>query len=169
MKCNAKLRSNYFSGNVSVLAVVFRRQIKKPTILPEIVGVFLICRQNTTASMETFTEKELERNFTLHFTSYLSIAFSKILPQSKTIKNSKKLSVFGKTTLVVYVIVYKLIFFKTLIIFLKPAIKLITFEKVIIILIMTAQVLFPMLFSIKTRTLMPLNSVYRLFCIRNLK
>ena len=35
-------------------------------------------------------------NFALHFTSYLSISFSKILPQSKTIKCAKKLSVFGK-------------------------------------------------------------------------
>ena len=35
-------------------------------------------------------------NFALHSTSYLSIALSKILPHSKTIKNAKKLSVFGK-------------------------------------------------------------------------
>ena len=38
MKCNAKLCANYFSVDVFVLAVVFRRQIlKKPTILPKIV------------------------------------------------------------------------------------------------------------------------------------
>ena len=42
MKCNAKLRSNHFSVKVSVLAVVFRRQIKKTTILPEIIGFLKI-------------------------------------------------------------------------------------------------------------------------------
>ena len=37
--CYAKLRPDYFSVNVSVLAVTFRRKIfKKTTILPEIVG-----------------------------------------------------------------------------------------------------------------------------------
>ena len=52
------------------------------------------CQGNTTASTETFTENLLRRTFTLHFTSYLSIPLSKILPHSKTIKNAKKLSVF---------------------------------------------------------------------------
>ena len=46
--------------------------------------------------METFTESSLQRNFALHFTSYLSIALSKILAHSKTIKNAKKLLVFGE-------------------------------------------------------------------------
>ena len=46
--------------------------------------------------METFTKKWLGRNFALHFTSHLSIALSKILPRSKTIKNAMKLLVFGK-------------------------------------------------------------------------
>ena len=32
----------------------------------------------------------------LHFTSYLSISLSKLIPHSKTIKHAKKLSVFGK-------------------------------------------------------------------------
>ena len=41
MKCNAKIRFNFFSVNVSVLAVGFRWQIKKnPTIMSEIVGFF---------------------------------------------------------------------------------------------------------------------------------
>ena len=58
MKCYANLRPNYFSVNVSVLAVVSREQIpKKLTVLPETVGVFLICWRNTTASMKAFTEK----------------------------------------------------------------------------------------------------------------
>ena len=38
----------------------------------------------------------LRHNFALHFTPYLSIALSKILPHSKTIKSAKKLSVFGE-------------------------------------------------------------------------
>ena len=49
-------------------------------ILSEIVVFLNFFWQNTTASTETFTERELERNFALHFTSYLSIALSKILP-----------------------------------------------------------------------------------------
>ena len=42
VKCNLKLRPNYFSVNVFVLAVVFR--------------LFEICQRNTIASTETFTE-----------------------------------------------------------------------------------------------------------------
>ena len=49
-------------------------------------------------------------------------------------------------TPIVYLIFYKLIFFKTLNIFLEPTIKLITrildLQKVIVILIMMAQLLF---------------------------
>ena len=42
----------------------------------------------------------------------------------KTIKNAKKLSVFGENA--VYLIFYKLIFFESLIMFLESTIKLIT-------------------------------------------
>ena len=42
VKCNLKLRPNYFSVNVFVLAVVFR--------------LFEICQESTTASTETFTK-----------------------------------------------------------------------------------------------------------------
>ena len=56
-------------------------------------------------------------------------------------------------TPIVYLIFYKLIFFKTLNIFLEPTIKLITgifdLQKVIVILIMMAQVLFFDVFSDK--------------------
>ena len=38
MKCNAKLRPNYFSVNAFVLTVAFHHKFQKPTILPEIVG-----------------------------------------------------------------------------------------------------------------------------------
>ena len=48
MKCNAKLRPNYFPVNVSSLAIEFRRQIKKNTIiLPEIVGFFKLVGEIT--------------------------------------------------------------------------------------------------------------------------
>ena len=53
-----------------------------------------ICRRNTAASTETFTEKLLGHNSALHLTFYLSIALSKILLHPKTIKSAKKLSVF---------------------------------------------------------------------------
>ena len=44
-----------------------------------------------------FSQKtNLQCNFSLYFTSYLSIAFSKIQSHSKIIKNAKKLSVFGE-------------------------------------------------------------------------
>ena len=51
--------------------------------------------------MQQLVQKRLQKNnqdtiFALHFISYLSIALSKILPHSKTIKNAKKVSVFGK-------------------------------------------------------------------------
>ena len=52
--------------------------------------------RNTATSTETFTENLLRSNFALNFTSYLSIALSRILTHSKTIKNAKKLSVFGE-------------------------------------------------------------------------
>ena len=38
-----------------------------------------------------FTEKKLGRDFSLHFTLYLSTAFLKILPHSQKILKSKKL------------------------------------------------------------------------------
>ena len=75
--------------------------------------------------METFAEKELGHNSALHITSYLSIALSKILPHSKTIKNGIH-GYFVKKTLTVYLIFYKLVFFESLIIFLEPKVKLIT-------------------------------------------
>ena len=69
----------------------FANKLEKPTIL------FEICHGNTTAGTETLTEKQLQHNFALHFTSYLSIALSKILSFSKTIKNAQKLLVFGES------------------------------------------------------------------------
>ena len=127
MKCNAKLHRNEFSMNVSVLAVVFRRQFLKNRQFQLKLLVFKNCRRNTTASTETFTEKKLGHNSALHTTSYLSIALSKILSHSKTKKKTlRNCRYLVKTTLAIYLIFYKLIFFESLIIFLEPTIKLIT-------------------------------------------
>ena len=46
--------------------------------------------------METFTEKQSERNFALQLASCLSIALFKVLPHLETMKNTKKLSVLGE-------------------------------------------------------------------------
>ena len=67
----------------------------------------------------------LGRNFTLHFTSHLPIALSKIMPHVKTIKTTKKLSIFRKNESRLFDIL-KLVFFETLIIFPEPTIKVIT-------------------------------------------
>ena len=96
MICNAELCPNYFSVNVSVLAVVFRRHFFKNRQFQPKLSVFWRLSANTTTSTETFTESSLRHSFALHFTSHLFIALSKILPHSKTIKNAKKLPVFGE-------------------------------------------------------------------------
>ena len=57
VKCNAKLRPNYFSVKVSVLAVAFHQKISSTNNFRKKCRFFKICRQNTTASTETFTEK----------------------------------------------------------------------------------------------------------------
>ena len=74
--------------------------------------------------MERF--KQSRRNFALNFTSYSFTALSKILPYSKTVKTLRSCRYLDKTTLVVYLIFYKLIFFETLILFPESLITLIT-------------------------------------------
>ena len=96
MKCKAKLGCNQFSMNISVLAVVFHRQVSKNQQFCLKFLVFENCHQNTLASTKRLTENYLRRNFALHCNSYLSIALPKILLHSKTIKNDKKLSVYGE-------------------------------------------------------------------------
>ena len=88
----------FFCERFRTSCCISRTIFKKPTILTENVSFLKIVGeiQHTTTSTETFTENLLRHNFALHFTSYLSIALSKILPHSKTIKNAKKLSVFGE-------------------------------------------------------------------------
>ena len=97
MKCNEKLRCNEFSVNVFLLATVFRWQFSKNWQFQAKLLVFWkLLAKYKKASTKTFTKKLLGRNSALHITSYLSIALSKILPHSKTIKNAKKLSAFGE-------------------------------------------------------------------------
>ena len=121
-------------------------------------------RQNTLASMETFTENWLRRNFAFHFTSYSSIALSKILPYSKAIKNTKKLPVFGEndsrrlSILLQTHIFWSFDHIST--IYNQINYRNIWFPKVIIILIMTAEVLFFNFFSEKD---LHLNAVEQSF------
>ena len=140
--------------NVSILDNVFCRQFSKNRQIKAKFSVFWKnCQRNTTDSMETFIENQLQRNFSLHLISYLSIALSKLLSHSKTIKNAKKLSVFGENDsrrlsnfLQTHIFwnfdhisrIYNQINYRN-----------IWFPKVIIILIMMAQVLFFNVFSEK--------------------
>ena len=162
--CNSEVCPNYFSVNVSVLAVVFHWQIKKTQQFCLKLLVFWILSTKYNGLYGTFTEKKLWHNSALHITSYLSFALSKILPNSKAIKTLRNCRYLGKTTLAVYLVFLKLIFFKTFIIFLtynQINNSNIWFAKVTIILIPIVQVLFSVFFSKKTRTLMPLSFCFR--------
>ena len=76
--CNAKLCPNYFSVNVSILAIAFRQQIlKNPKILPEIFGFLKIV-----VEIQHLVQKRSQK-INYDFTYYLSIALSKILPIQK--------------------------------------------------------------------------------------
>ena len=128
------------------------------------------CQGNTTASTETFTENLLRRTFTLHFTSYLSIPLSKILPHSKTIKNAKKLSVFGEKDSCYLSNFLQTDSFWKFDQVSRPLNQInyrnIWFIKVIVTFIMAAQVFFFMFFFLKkTCTLMPL----RILCVYTFK
>ena len=156
MICNAELCRNYFSVNVSVLALVFHQQFKKNNFGWN-CWFFENCRWNTAASTETFTENSLRGNFALHFTSYLSIALSKILPHSKSIKNTKKSSVFRENNSCRFSNFLQTHIFWNFDHISKICNQIyymnIWFPKVIIILIMAAQVVFFNIFSEKDRHL----------------
>ena len=94
----------------------------------------------------------------LHVTSYLSFTLSKILPHSKTIKNTEKLSVFGEinsrclSNFLQTHIFWKLDHISRT--YNQISYRNIWLEKLTIILIMMAQMLFfRLFFSKKTRTL----------------
>ena len=134
----------------------FANKLEKPTIL------FEICHGNTTAGTETLTEKQLQHNFALHFTSYLSIALSKILSFSKTIKNAQKLLVFGESDSHCLSDFLQAHIFSNFghisRIYHQVNYREFGLENIIIILIMTAQLLFFNVFLLKkTNTLMLLS------------
>ena len=139
--------------------------LKKLTILSEIAD-FLKIFFKLQLIVQKCSLKNRDRS--LLFTSYLSTALLKILLYSKTIKNTKKLSVFGENgTCRLYIFLQARIFFDTLIIFLEPIIELITeifdLQKMIIILIRAIQVLiFHSIFlPDKTVALIPLRKKER--------
>ena len=130
---------------------------------------FEIDWRNTTASTKTFTEKnKLGHNSALHIFSYLSMALSKILPHSKAIRNSKKYLVFGENYSRRLSIFLQTHIFWTHIFWTFDHISRIYnqinnymniwFPKVIINLIITAQVLFFNVLPENHRTLMRLRN-----------
>ena len=123
---------------------------------------FEICWWNAAASTETSREKQLWCNFALHFTSYLSIALSKMLPHLKVIKYGNKLSVFRENDshcLSNFLHTHICWNFDHIFrIYNQINYRIIWFGKVIIILTSRHKCCFSMLFPKKTHTLMPLGS-----------
>ena len=99
-----------------------------------------------------------------------SIALSQILPQSKTIKNNEKLSLFGEndsrrlSNFLQTHIFWK--FYHISRIYSQINYRNIWFAKVIIILIMTAQVIFFHVFSKKDPHLKAVERIKRLFPLK---
>ena len=86
----------FFCERVRTSCCISLTNFKKPIILPEIVGFFKFVSEIKQLVRKRSQKKKSGGNFTLHFTSYLSIRLSKFLRHSKTITNAKKLQVFGK-------------------------------------------------------------------------
>ena len=82
--------------NVSILVVVFHRQFSKNQQFQAKLLVFWNFLAKCNSYYGNVYRKIIRTYSALHITSYLSTALSKILPHSKTIKNAKKLSVFGE-------------------------------------------------------------------------
>ena len=100
-------------------------------------------------STKTLAEKIITLNFALHFTSFLSIALSKILSGLKTIKKLRSCRYLIKTTLL-FILFLTHSFWNFVHIsrtYNQINHRNIRFAKVIIILIMTTQVLLFDLFS----------------------
>ena len=126
MICNVELCPNYFSMNVFVLAIVFRRQLKKP----DNNGWNFIGFSKIVCKIQQLVRKRSQKihyDVILHYISLpiCPLHFSKFCPIQKQWKTLRNCRYLVKTTLAIYLIFYKLIFFETLIIFLESAIKLI--------------------------------------------
>ena len=125
-----------------------------------IVKCFILKHIKMNEIVNKFSLAGTQQHFALHLTSYLSITLSKILLHSKTIKNTKKFSVFGENDscrLSNFLQMHIFWNFDHISrIYNQVNCRNIWFEKVII-LIMTAQVLFYMFFPKKTHTLMLLS------------
>ena len=136
-----------------ILAIPFEKTIHRRGLDLQAVVRRCSLKSGALKKLTNFTGKQLLEpflNFSLYFTSYLSIALSKILPHSKTLKNAENLSVFGENNsrrcfnfLQTHIFwnfdhisgIYNQINYRN-----------IWFLKVIMILIMTAQVLFSTIF-----------------------
>ena len=128
---------------------------------------FESCRRKRTAG--TFIEKYLVRNFALHLTSYLSIAASKILPHSKKVKNTKKLSVFGKNNSRCLSIFLETLIFGHIVISgnISRTYNQINYRNIWQFLSVLHRCFFFGFFSKKTRALMPLRTKILLLRTRN--
>ena len=135
--------------------------LRTPIILPEIVGFLKFVSKIQQLPWKRSWKKQLLHNFALQFTSYLSTALSKVLHHLKTVKNAKKLSEFGENDSRCLSNFLQIHIFWNFDHISRICNQInysnIWFAKVIIILIMTAQVLFLMFFSKKTHTLMLLS------------
>ena len=119
--------------------------------MPEIIGLLKTVRE--IQHLVRKCSQKIHYDLILHITSYLSIGLSKILLHSKTVKKAKKLSVFGENDshrfFYFFANSYFWIFNHISRIYNQINYRNIWFPKVMVILIMTAQVLFFNVFSEK--------------------
>ena len=123
--CNAELCPKYFYVDVFVLAVVFRQQFSKNRQFWLRLSIFL----KTVGEIQQLVRKrslKIYYDVILHYISLpiCPLHFPKFCPIQKQ-KTLRSCWYLVKTNLIVYLIIYKFIFFETLIIFLESTIKLI--------------------------------------------
>ena len=152
MICNAELCRNYFSVNITILAISPTIS-KKLTILAEIVG-FLKTVGETQQLVRKRSQK-IHYDVILHYISLpiCPLHFSKFCPIQKQWKTLRNCRYLVKTTLAIYLIFLQIHIFWNFDdisrIYNQINYRNIWFLKVIIILSMTLQVLFFNVFSKK--------------------